>query len=97
MTLYETSVCDCACWIIAEIHKRIVGFVNDKICIGSAEERATGYIAPADAVRSQVGHLQGGAFPAGSGMLISDQWEEPILVRRNKVLTNIKTLHCENK
>jgi hypothetical protein len=78
--------------VIAAIHKSFAGFQKDEVYVGTAEERAAGKVQPADAFRSNVGHLVGSAFPAGSG-LIPDHWEEPINIRRNKVLANIKNLY----
>jgi silicon transporter len=90
--LEATGICNGA-WVIAGIHKKIAGFQKDEVYVGTAEERAAGKVVPGEIFRSQVGHLQGGAFPAGSSLPISDQWEEPIMMRRSKVLSNIKTLH----
>jgi Silicon transporter len=95
LALEATGICNGA-WVIAGIHKQMAGFQKDEVYVGTAEDRAAGKVLPAAIItgfRSQVGHLTGGAYPAGHDLPIPDEWESRFMDRRANVLSNIKTLH----
>jgi silicon transporter len=94
LTLESTGLCNGA-WILAGVHKSIARFQTDETYIGTAEDRAAGKNAGSalSAFRTQTGHLTGGAFPAGQDLPIPNEWEEPIMARRSKVLSDIKILY----
>jgi hypothetical protein len=96
LVLEFTGICNGA-WVIASLHKQFAGFQKDEFYVGTAEDRAGGKALPdvesITGFRSHVGHLTGGAYPAGHELPIPDQWELRFMNRRAQVLSNIKTLH----
>eukprot|EP00522_Entomoneis_paludosa_P011292 CAMPEP_0172447638 /NCGR_PEP_ID=MMETSP1065-20121228/6913_1 /TAXON_ID=265537 /ORGANISM="Amphiprora paludosa, Strain CCMP125" /LENGTH=552 /DNA_ID=CAMNT_0013198997 /DNA_START=34 /DNA_END=1692 /DNA_ORIENTATION=- len=79
-----------ASWILASIHKKIVGFQNDEVYIGTADERAADGHGDNIVLKNQVGHLAGGAFPANHELPFDG--EIPFSSRRQNILANIATL-----
>merc|ERR1712113_1320380 len=92
LALEATGLCNGA-WVLAAIHRDIAGFQRDEVYIGTAEERAARAKGDLPPAQSEVGHLTGGAYPAGPKL--PDPSEPSVTERRAKVLATIKELRTQ--
>ncbi|KAL7564269.1 hypothetical protein ACA910_014333 [Epithemia clementina (nom. ined.)] len=91
--LEATGICTGA-WVLAAIHRKISGFQRDEVYVGTAEERAAMAHGDKPGHKSELGHLAGGAFPAGHDLPVLDKWIAGgnYTERRSQILKNIKDL-----
>jgi hypothetical protein len=86
-------------WVLASVHKKIAHFQKDEVYIGSAEERAA--MGHGDHVghTTEIGHLTGGAYPAGHQLPFEDYEDRSagFSARRQTVLKNIEMLREQLK
>jgi hypothetical protein len=87
-------------WVLASIHKEIAHFQKDEAYIGTAEERAA--MGHGDHVvhTTELGHLTGGAYPAGHELPVPEYTEDlsaKYSARRQQILGNIKILREQLK
>merc|ERR1712151_529671 len=88
--LEATGICTGA-WVLASIHRKLSGFQRDEVYVGTAEERAAMEHGDKPNTKSNVGHLGGGAFPAGQDLPTFDKWIAGgnFTERRAQILKNI--------
>ena len=91
--LEATGICTGA-WVLAAIHRKLSGFQRDEVYVGTAEERAAMEHGDKPNTKSNVGHLGGGAFPAGKDLPTFDKWIAGgnFTERRAQILKNIRDL-----